>query len=59
MKGKEKTSRGNDGEKEDKGKRANGSNEWKDEGAVKKMRRGLKALKEIKLIRRLQFQRVI
>ena len=62
----EKEKKGKDGEREDRGKRAD-KKECKEEGVVKKMRRGLKALKEIKgyqtgmemLIRRLPIQRVV
>ena len=63
---KEKEKKGKDGEREDRGKRPD-NKECKEEGVMKKMRRGLKALKEIKryqsgtelLIRRLPFQRVV
>ena len=66
MEEKKVTSEGKEGE-EDKGKRPKDSKEWIGEGAVKKMKRGLKALREIikyqtgtkLLIRRLPFQRVV
>ena len=44
----EKLSRRNEGDKEDRGKRDNGGKECKEEEAGERMWRGLKVLKEIK-----------
>ena len=64
---KEKANRRKEGDKEDGGKRDNGEKEWEVGEARKKMKRGLKALKEMRkyqtstktLIRKLPFQQVV